>query len=351
MAKLSVIVPIYNVEEYLDWCLESLCNQTFADIEILCVNDGTKDRSREIASRFADADSRFVILDKPNGGLSSARNMGIRAATAPFVCFVDSDDRMTLDACERIVATFNKTDADIVTFGANCYPESAGNNWLVEHLSPRDVEYVNFSTDILFKEMSRPFAWRTACKKSFLIENNLFFDETLLFGEDQLFHFAIYPRAEKTVFISDKLYDYRVSREGSLMHQIEQNPERKMAEHINIIKYIFDDWNSGFFLKQYPAEMIGWTAEFALYGIANQEAAVRDKLLSDLRKVWFCYFLKDEIANLKLPKASKHMIKEALKEQDSFVGKKGKLLRYFFYVEQYGIRVSAGKLVNRLMKR
>ena len=112
MSRISIIVPVYNVEDYLDWCLQSLYDQTLKDIEIVCVNDGSTDSSRKKLDEWAACDSRIVIVDKPNGGLSSARNAGIRAAGSPYVCFLDSDDRFHLDACEAIVGIFDSTDAE-----------------------------------------------------------------------------------------------------------------------------------------------------------------------------------------------------------------------------------------------
>ena len=113
--KLSVIVPVYNVADYLDWCLDSLAEQTCADLEILCVNDGSTDNSRKILERRQEQDPRIVIIDKENGGLSSARNAGIKAAKAPAVCFLDSDDRFMPDAAEVIVRTFANEQPDVVT--------------------------------------------------------------------------------------------------------------------------------------------------------------------------------------------------------------------------------------------
>ena len=345
MAKLTVVVPVYNVEDYLEWCLDSITAQTYQDIEVICVNDGTKDRSRDIATRYVETDPRFIIVDKPNGGLSSARNAGIRAATSPYVCFVDSDDRITLDACEKIVAAFESTDADVITYGANCYPASAGYDWLTTHLSPRDIEYNGFSPDLIFKEMSRPYAWRTACKKSFLVDNGLFFDEGLLFGEDQAFHFAIYPRAPKTLLMSDKLYDYRVTREGSLMHSVYSDSVKKMAEHINIIRHIYNDWAAAGFLKQYPVEMVAWTVEFALFAIATQLDPPRNDLVNALREAWLTHFSEKEILGLGLPWATKNMVRAALLNPDRFNGISGKILRRSYSVEQNGLREGIRKLL------
>lgn len=264
MAAISVIIPVYNVEEYLEWCLDSLKSQTLKNIEIICVNDGSTDSSREILDKCQKQDSRITIVDKPNGGLSSARNAGIRAATSDIVCFLDSDDRFTPDACEVITDAFKKTNPDVVTFGANCFPENAGYPWLIEHLSPRDVVYEPFHPDLLFKEMSRPFAWRTVCKKSFLVQNNIAFTEDLKFGEDQVFHFAVYPRAKKTTLISNKLYDYRVSRKGSLMDKVTHDLYLKCSEHIIITKCIFEDWKNGGYLATYSNELAEWLVDFVL---------------------------------------------------------------------------------------
>ena len=126
---------------------------------------------------------RIRVIDKPNGGLSSARNAGILAAQTDYVCFLDSDDRFHQNACEEMVRLLDKTEADVLTFGATCYPEDAAYPWLTDVLNPRDAVFDGFTPDILFKEKSRPFAWRTACRTEFLIENQLMFEEGLRFGE------------------------------------------------------------------------------------------------------------------------------------------------------------------------
>ena len=99
MGKISVIVPVYNVENYLDGCLESLVAQTYQDIEIVCVNDGSTDGSREKLRQWAERDGRVRVIHQSNAGVSAARNAGIEAATGEFVCFLDPDDRFLPHAC------------------------------------------------------------------------------------------------------------------------------------------------------------------------------------------------------------------------------------------------------------
>lgn len=241
--KISVIVPIYKVEDYLSWCLDSLLAQDMPDFEAVLVNDGSPDGSRDIAADYCERDARFVLVDKENGGLSSARNAGIKTAAAPIVAFLDSDDRFTPNACGTICKAFEDSGADVVTFGANPYPIESGYPWLNYVLSPRDVVYEGYNPDLLFKEASRPFSWRTACKRDFLLENEITFDENVAYGEDQVFDFAIYGRASKTALISNKLYDYRVARKGSLMDTMRQDDETRLLEHVKIFKAIVDDWS------------------------------------------------------------------------------------------------------------
>ncbi len=153
---LSIIVPVYNVEDYLNACLDSLQAQTFNDLEIVCVNDGSPDGSREILARRQAEDARIVVVDKPNGGLSSARNAGINAARGTYIGFLDADDRFTPNACQRITETFQQTNADVVTFGGYCNPKEAATPWITLKLSPRDAVYNGFKPALMFEEQSTP---------------------------------------------------------------------------------------------------------------------------------------------------------------------------------------------------
>ena len=344
MAAISVIVPVYNVEEYLEWCLDSLKSQTLKDIEIICVNDGSTDSSREILDKCQKQDSRITIVDKPNGGLSSARNAGIRAATSDIVCFLDSDDRFTPDACEVITDAFKKTNADVVTFGANCFPENAGYPWLIEHLSPRDVVYEPFHPDLLFKEMSRPFAWRTACKKSFLVQNNIAFTEDLKFGEDQVFHFAVYPRAKKTTLISNKLYDYRVSRKGSLMDKVTHDLYLKCSEHIKITKCIFEDWKNGGYLATYSNELAEWLVDFVLKEALGLTPEQAKDIFGSLGKVWQSFQDLPDISNLYISPATKQVF-ELMFRTSKITSIRLKTCQLLYFKQQYGTKALLHKIL------
>ena len=344
MAKLSVIIPVYNVEAYLDDCLESVESQTFSDIEIVCVNDGSTDASLDKLESWAMRDARIRIVDKPNGGLSSARNAGIRAATSDYVCFLDSDDRFYPNACEEICKLLDETNADVLTFGANFVPVEKGDIWLKNILSPRDAVYEGFSMGIITEESSRPFAWRMALRRTFLLDNNLFFDEGVLFGEDQVFCFAVYPRAAKTVLSSKKLYEYRVWREGSLMDRMNADLHAKSIEHVNIVNHILADWDSMGMLHPYASEMVSWTLDFVtcrLMEVDQREFLDVSTHLSDsIRR----YFTLQDIQAVKSD-ADKRFALDLLHHRKSLLFPR-KYAAKDFFINRYGISNTARWLLT-----
>lgn len=114
MPKVSVIVPVYNVEKYIESCIRSVLNQTYPDVELVLVNDGSKDASEAICRTFADADERVVLISQPNGGVSAARNTGLRHATGEFVTFLDSDDELHNYAISLMMEDMDQYQADLV---------------------------------------------------------------------------------------------------------------------------------------------------------------------------------------------------------------------------------------------
>lgn len=125
MSRLTVVVPVYNVEKYLDECLSSVAAQDFGDFEVVCVNDGSTDGSREILSAWERRDARVRVVDQRNGGLSSARNAGIRAARGDYVSFLAADDRYLPGVCGCIVSALDQTAPDVLVFGGRVFPEGA----------------------------------------------------------------------------------------------------------------------------------------------------------------------------------------------------------------------------------
>ena len=265
MPAISVIVPVYNVERYLPLCIDSIRNQTFKDIEIICVVDGSTDGSEAILRLYEKVEPRLRIVCKENGGLSSARNAGIDAACAPILMFVDSDDEIVPEACITVMSAFEALDIEMLTFGAKCTPDFDANDWVKRVLTPSMAYYESFDPDILFKEQSHPYVWRTAVSRALLEREQLRFDESVRFGEDEIFHFAAYPKAHGVAFIPDHLYMYRVARPNSLMATRTADNLLKCREHLAIARRICEIWRRYGLIEECGVQITEWAAEFTVY--------------------------------------------------------------------------------------
>lgn len=208
--RFSVIIPVFNVESYLRDCLDSVLNQTCADWEAICVNDGSTDNSAEILTEYALKDGRINIITQSNGGLSAARNAGMRAAKGDYILFLDSDDWLETSALQTL--TENLDGEDMLCFSGRRFfeetEESRPADQLMSQAYPTGMAYYN---DNALK--SRDFAFvcvvLRAYKRSFLIDNGLWFKEGI-FHEDNLFTPLACYHAQRVKQISDCLYDYRV---------------------------------------------------------------------------------------------------------------------------------------------
>ena len=292
--KVSVIVPVYNVQDYLAYALQSLAAQTLKDVEFICVNDGSTDNSLEILEEFAKVDNRFVIVNKANGGLSSARNAGLEVANGQCVMFLDSDDYLSKIACERVWLEFEEGPTDIVVFGSVPIPQTpAPIDWYVWNLTVETCRYRKFDPDILFGvPSSKPFVWRQAFSKEFLNRTSLVFDEDVKFGEDIIFQFKAFPFAHNVSYISDKLYYYRWKRNGSLMSNAVKNYDRLVSEHLNITKKILTFFEEQSLFKVYDWRIFEWAVEFAGKDIVGEKFENKLTYAKELNEILNSYGTK-----------------------------------------------------------
>ncbi|OUP86196.1 hypothetical protein B5F07_02580 [Lachnoclostridium sp. An169] len=237
----SVLIPVYNVEDYLERCLDSILNQTLTEIEVICVNDGSTDGSLKILEKYQKKDPRLIIVSKQNGGLPSARNAGLDKASGEYVGFVDSDDYVEPDMFRKLYETAIQEKSDVVICGANIFPETPrADQWLYDCLSPSYKKLEKFDAEFLFSDVTAtPFLWRTLIRRSLIEQNHLRLQEDIMIGEDKAFQCKVYPLANRIVTIPDKLYNYFWYREGSLMNQtVYAKPEKKVLEHGRLIAHV-----------------------------------------------------------------------------------------------------------------
>lgn len=215
MPKVSILVPIYNVETYLDECLESLVGQTLRDIEIICINDGSTDGSLEIVRRYASKDSRVVVIDKPNTGYGDSMNIALDRATGEFIGIVESDDWVEPNMFEHLFRVAHKNKAQIVKSefyefftdgreGGRIVPKKSG--LLLPHETNRVLNPRN-NIHIFFQQ---PSIWSAIYEKRVLDENQVrFLASPGASYQDTSFSFKAFASASRVVFIKDAFLHYR----------------------------------------------------------------------------------------------------------------------------------------------
>lgn len=207
MHKISVIIPIYNVEPYLSACLDSVIHQTYQNLEIILVNDGSTDTCPQICEDYAAQDQRIVVIHKKNGGLSDARNAGLAIATGDYISFVDSDDLLSLDFYQILLQTLIENEADIVECGFVKFDTEIK---IIKEYEKENDNIEIFCTEtaleLLIKDYLQPMVWnKIYCKR---VLENLNFPIGKI-HEDVFWTYRVVGNAKKIVKIKNKMYGYR----------------------------------------------------------------------------------------------------------------------------------------------
>ena len=199
----SIIVPVYNAEKYLKRCLESIINQTYKNIEVILVDDGSVDKSPEICDEYKELDNRIKVIHKVNGGASSARNMGLDAVKGEFVCFVDSDDWIEKNMIEVLVKKIKEHNVDIV----RCDTYELDNQVKEDWIKTREKIIDN----ILNGNISA-YVYLLMIKSEII--KDVRFDEKILLMEDTFFLLNVILKESKIIFLKEKLYHYEMNNGG-----------------------------------------------------------------------------------------------------------------------------------------
>lgn len=225
MVKVSVIIPIYNAEKYLEKCLSSVASQTLEDdIEIICVDDGSTDKSWDIVQQLAGQDKRIIAVQQENSGAAVARNKALELASGEYIGFVDSDDYIDNSYFEELYRAAKKASADI----ARAYvkvdsgrEDSAVNRFNLSHEAYERQYNVHIKDMIAKNKLNQRFSiWLAIFKRDMLTHNEIFFPPEIRTGQDILFNIKTGYFANKIVYVDKPVYYYRLMRDGSLMTQM-----------------------------------------------------------------------------------------------------------------------------------
>lgn len=241
-ALVSVIVPVYNVEAYMDRCVSSLCGQSYDKIEIALVDDGSTDSSGAKCDAWAAKDSRIRVIHKKNGGLSDARNVGIAASSGEYIAFIDGDDYVAPTYCEKLYEALLRNDADMALCNL-CYVWEDGT--LRPYMTPcheKKVVTRKEGLHALLCESNLTFGivWNKVYKRDLFMKEPPLQFALGRYYEDEYINYQLLDRAEKIAIVPDALY-YYVQREGSIIH-------RYSRKHFEDLACCIDhnlDWKTG----------------------------------------------------------------------------------------------------------
>ena len=271
LCKVSVIVPVYRVEQYIDRCIKSLLKQTLADIEILCICEKEDSSYRKLLD-YEKKDSRVTVIEKKNTGVSAARNVGIQAARGRYIAFVDADDWIERYALKQLYFTAERYQAQIVVYGIWPTVEPSSDKRGIFDCTPtRNVIYQGNGMKALFYEHgSKPYVINKFYQTKFLHNNNILFDESIDIGEDQLLQFQTFAKAECICFVKDKLYHYEISRKEAAMNMSQK--KRILSEKNFQLLQIIMKQKKEKYAEKYNKEYLAWILQD--YGwIVNQKAS------------------------------------------------------------------------------
>jgi len=233
--KISLIIAAYNVENYIEKCLESIISQTHKDLEIVVVNDGSTDNTLKLIKNFSEIDNRIIIIDKPNGGLSSARNAGLDIVTGDYIGFIDGDDYIKEEMYEKLHELCNVSQCDIAVCG---YIRKYSNREVLSNTK----KIIHYSSQQALEELIasknlHDYAWDKLYKKE------LFEDIRYPIGkmyEDVFTTYKLFFKANKVVYIDEPLY-YYIQRDGSILRKGFSEKQFDQLEALEEIKKFFKE--------------------------------------------------------------------------------------------------------------
>ena len=245
---ISVIVPVYNVENYIAQCIESVIKQTYTKFEIILVNDGSKDNSGKICDEYALKDERIKVIHKENAGVSSARNVGIKQSKGQWITFIDSDDWVEENYLEVLLNLAKSENADISICGYNRVSKER-----IEKINASGKNEIYDSQEYLIKSLNPQiglgFSHMKLIKKSII--KDIEFNDNLAVAEDAFFNIQLSKNVNKAVHLMQPLYNYR-NNSNSLVKKYDADYANKYLHSMKITKkYLFDNYTEEIIRKNY----------------------------------------------------------------------------------------------------
>ena len=258
---ISVIIPIYNVEQFLSDCLDTILWQTYSNLEIILVDDGSQDNSGQICDDFASKDNRIKVIHKKNGGVSSARNTGIDISTGEYIAFIDPDDCITKDYFSTHISAIKNEQADTsAVLAQEMFDIIDINSEMISNPTPATRFEIKTGIESLncILDKNRPwigYCWNKVYSASIIKDNKLYYDEDISMNEDSLFNCNYLLHASKIVLIDTCKYIYRIHKQSVTRKMTIKSYLSKLNAFIKIIK-IARNFRDSIFWKRVSTEFI-----------------------------------------------------------------------------------------------
>ena len=248
MDLISVIIPVYNAGKYLRPCLDSVTGQTYSNLQIILINDGSGDNSLEICREYAEKDPRILLIDQKNSGVSAARNRGIAEAKGDWFSFIDSDDYLELDAYSHCMEIIGEHSCDAVCYEYfTTYPDRE----ILHRMPPECYGLLDRRQSMHLLHGGLPFTWTRLFHRKLV--DGVAFDTTICRGEDGKFNTEVLHRAETVFFTERTLYHYVQSDESACRGRF--RPSQLTAVRLM-------DFYPDFFAENYPELLLSWNIGF-----------------------------------------------------------------------------------------
>lgn len=242
--KISVVIAVFNKSKYIRECMESIVRQTFHDIEIICVDDGSTDGSVDILREYKQLDDRITIIQQQNQGAGAARNRGMRAASGEYIIFWDADDYFREDALEKMYARAKETDADVVICDNDIWDGEnsrilASQGKLEKELIPQDEVFSGEDIPDRLFLISPGWAWNKLCRMELVRENDIAFQEDIVTSEDNTYSLVVLAVAKKITAVREKLIRYRRYTKESLEDRLDQYWKSRFASYEALLNKLY----------------------------------------------------------------------------------------------------------------
>lgn len=250
MPEVSVIVPIYNIASYLEECVQSVLAQTFKDFELLLIDDGSQDNSGALADALACKDDRIRVFHKENGGLSDARNYGMKNATGKYIQFIDGDDFIASQLLEKCVGRLNETGADMVIFDFFQYYEKTGTREAICNIYRDDRTYILAENKAMMTRIANA-AWNKMYRRSLFSTTGILYPKGYYY-EDLGTTYRLLAMAKAIVFVNEPLYNYRKDRPGNITGDF----NGKVMHILDMVQLLVSFYKQNHLDRQYAQELM-----------------------------------------------------------------------------------------------